>query len=333
MSLMAPVLDPMRRAYLAAISGLRAPIPPVALEITAREVCLARTRRRRGRAHLEALATLPLAGGDWAASGRLQPEAIEAIAARVREAFGVTGTRPGKLSLVLPDNLAKVSLLALPERPSSARQLSEVVRFKLRRAVPFRLEDAVVSHQYLGGDGEDAVVLVAVAPRAAVEPFEKLVAALGARPGWVGLSTLMLVDAQRDALDAASAGAGDAALLNCTSGYFSLALVRRGRLIFFRCKSYGAAEEGETADMMARELTSSFSYYQEKLSGTGIGTAWVRTVTQPFVEIEATLGRLGVERVEAMDLDAVVTVPAALGIDPQTLGVAAAAVSAAAGGR
>ena len=74
------------------------------------------------------------------------------MAAQVRKLLETTGTKPGRLSLVLPDNLAKISLVSLPEKPPSARRLDEVLRFKLRRAVPFRLEDAVLAmlrHQKL----------------------------------------------------------------------------------------------------------------------------------------------------------------------------------------
>jgi type IV pilus assembly protein PilM len=75
----------------------------------------------------------------------------EEMAGRLRALLEATGTKPGRLSLVLPDNLAKISLVSLPERPPSSRRLDEVLRFKLRRAVPFRLEDAVLAHQVLPG--------------------------------------------------------------------------------------------------------------------------------------------------------------------------------------
>jgi len=73
----------------------------------------------------------------------------DTIIQKVKDLFDASGTRPGKISLVLPDNLAKVTLLTLPERPGSRKQLTELIRFRLRRAIPFRLDDAVVSYQVL----------------------------------------------------------------------------------------------------------------------------------------------------------------------------------------
>ena len=83
------------------------------------------------------------------------------VAEQLKHLLQKTGTKPGRISVILPDNLAKIALITLPERPSSRKHLTELIRFKLRRAVPFRLEDSVLSYQLLPGDGGKQVTVLA----------------------------------------------------------------------------------------------------------------------------------------------------------------------------
>jgi type IV pilus assembly protein PilM len=238
MSVLDPILEPFRRLSLKGSTLLRAAVPPVAVEVSADEVVLVRLKRRGGgKIELESAQVRPLestrAGG--APDGELS--------ARLAELYSADGTKPGRTSLVLPDNLAKVALLTLPERPSSAKQLDELVRFKLRKSVPFRLDEAAISWQLLPGVPPEVTVLVAAMPRSVVQPYERALQAIGARPGLVTLCTPNLFNLWR-AEFAQAAADGDVALLNCTPAYFSLLIVREGRLIFYRCKPFALAEEG-----------------------------------------------------------------------------------------
>ena len=84
----------------------------------------------------------------------------------------------------------------------------------------------------------------------------------------------------RSALDGAARNGGDAGLLNCTRNYFSLVIVRDGRLIFFRCKTFAIDEAPQHGPngVLVREIASSLSYYREKLAGEAVGKIFVRTV-------------------------------------------------------
>ena len=79
---------------------------------------------------------------------------------------------------MLPDNLAKVSIVALHERPPTRQQLHELLRFKLRRSVPFRMEDAVVAWQQIPSEGSEISVLAAVMLRSVVEHYEAVLEAV-----------------------------------------------------------------------------------------------------------------------------------------------------------
>jgi hypothetical protein len=278
----------------------------VALQISPEEAALVRIkRRRRGRPLLEAHQVRPVSEPVIPAS-IFQPVtgSTQELTARLRELFEHSGTRPGRVSLVLPDNLAKISLLDLPERPSSRKHLQELVRSKMRRAVPFKLDEAMISFQLMPGVGREASVLVVLVRRTLVERFEHALASLGARPGLVDISTPNLLNLQRGAMGGAKGNDGDVGLLNCAKNYFSLVIMRAGRLIFFRCKTFAIDESIQSGPngVLVREMASSFSYYREKLSGEGVGKVLVRTVSTPYDEVAEKLAGLGVQDVQPLDL-------------------------------
>lgn len=305
-------LDRMKTALgrldFEALADMRPAFPPVAVEIDRDGLVLVRLRSRgRGRFALEShqLGDLPdhVVGASMLRPNLLAPEEV---VARVKHLFERSGTRPGKVSLILPDNLARVSIVTLPEKPATRKLLSEMLRFKLRRSVPFRLEDAVIAHQPLGGDGPDYPILVAVMLRSVVEQYERVLDAVGATPGLVDLSTTSLYNLVRGDVSRLGAAA-DTALVNCTRGYLSLLIARGGRVIFFRCKSHASGDEPAAGaasgsdGAMAREVATSVSYYREKLQGEGISRAWVRTIGTPFEELEAILRKSGVDEVVPVD--------------------------------
>jgi hypothetical protein len=67
---------------------------------------------------------------------------------------------------------------------------------------------------------------------------------------------------------------------------------------------------------MARELTSSLSYYEDKLLGAGVGTLFVRAVAPGLDEVVPALERLGVVSVKAIDAGASLDPSSASRLDP-----------------
>jgi hypothetical protein len=327
------MLDRLRSNELERGLGLRPVYPSVALELDRNSMTLVALKvKRRGRPVLESYRVQESGEGDVPATIVDQNTADPAeLAQRLRRLFESVGVRPGKVSLVLPDNLAKLSLLRLPERPPSRKQLDEVIRFQTRRTVPFRISDAVMSYQLMPGEGKGVHVLVALVRRALIERYEQALEAIGARPGLIDLCTPNLLNLCRDKIDRASAD-GDVAFLNCAPTYFSLAIVRGGHLVFLRCKTYamGNGQPGPVNGLLARELGYSLSYYEEKLDGTGIRTLLVRSAETPFEELSGQLSGLDADRVELIDPVAAVETESG-SIEPSAAQTIAPALGAAMG--
>ena len=82
---------------------------------------------------------------------------------------------------------------------------------------------------------------------------------------------------------------------------------------------------------MAREVDYSLSYYEEKLSGEGIGTLLVRSADKPVEQVTRELQGLDVKQVHP--IDPVVCIPSEDGqkVDPPTAQRIAPALGAAVG--
>ena len=336
MSALDSILTHVKRLDPEALLELRPAYPPVAIEIDRGQLTLVRVKPRgRMRPVLEAYRVQAVPEHAVGATiFRPNLGSLEEMTRDARELFDKSATKPGRVSLILPDNLAKVSIVTLPERPATRKALREMLRFKLRRSVPFRLEDAAISSWGLPGAGPELHLLVAVMLRSVVEQYEAALAAAGARPGLVDLCTPSLFNLVRGELEKAVAGGPDAALLNCTRNYFTLMIVRADRVVFFRCKTYAAGEEADVAGrlaVMGRELTSSFSYYEQKLSGAGIGTVFVRAVSPGVDDVLPILQRIGVASIRIIDPVAAVEAGSASPIAPEDVQRLAPALGAASG--
>jgi len=337
MASLSEMIDRIRGLDLERALGLHAAPPRIALEADRHEFSLVRMRAKRGSPPVLEEHRVESFEDPGVPSSIFDKNSVRSaeLTERFRGLLSMGGGRPGRVGLVLPDNLAKIALLALPERPASRKQLVELVRFKMNRAVPFRLNEAVLSYQVLPGIGRGVTVLVALMRRPVVERYEKALEAIGARPGLVDLCTPNLINLCRARIEKESES-GDVALLNCTPAYFSLLIVRGSRLIFYRCKSYGAGngtEGGEerTNGLFVRELAGSLSYYHEKLEGNGIGTVIVRSVASPFEEIREKLIDVGVKRVEQMNPAGAFTLDEGVTLDADSAQRLAPALGAAVG--
>ncbi len=285
----------------AAAVGLRPAYPQVALDLEQRVMSLVRCKSRRGRkplleAHVQRALEVPVLPDSI-----FQPPAgkTPGLVDRLQELFEASGTRPGRVSVVLPDNLAKISLLQLPERPPSQRQLDELVRAKMRRAVPFRLDDVVISYQITPGAGRAVGVLVVLVHRALVERLESAFEAIGARAGLIDLATPNLLNLARHQIDQLGTEGGDVVLLNCAARYHSLVIVRDGQVIFYRCKTFATTADGAPGPngSLGREVAHSFAYYREKLDGKGIGSILLRSTSVPSDEVAEQLAGLECDRI------------------------------------
>ncbi|HEY7789718.1 MAG TPA: pilus assembly protein PilM [Vicinamibacterales bacterium] len=238
------------------------PGPSVAVELAAGHVSAAEITTRGQRRVVAAHAIEPLPEGAVVPSlTATNVHDAAAVTAALTRVFSRLGTRPGRVALVLPDSIAKVSFVRFEQVPAQADDLARLIRWQVRRTAPFSIDEAQVSWAP-GAPQEDGSreFVVTLARRAIVEEYEHLCAAAGAQAGVVDLATLNIVNA---ILAGDSPSRGDWLLVHVNTGYTSFAIVRDGALIFFR--NLLADTEGDLADVVHQTAM----YYEDRLHGAG----------------------------------------------------------------
>jgi type IV pilus assembly protein PilM len=154
-----------------------------------------------------------------------------ALVAAVRKALdGVAGTgreRSRDVTLIVPDSAVRVLFLDFDQLPSKAAETLPVVRFRLKKLLPFDADDAMVSYQVMSSV-KGAIKMIAVAmPREVLTEYESIVLGAGYLPGAVLPSTLA-------ALAALDESESAALVVNAGPGSVTTAIVQAGILILHR---------------------------------------------------------------------------------------------------
>lgn len=250
--------------------------PTAAIEIAASRVSGASLEWRSGQPVLaaHALETLPEGAlvSSLTAANVVDRTVVSGALGRVLEQLG----RPRRIALVVPDPVAKVSLIRFERVPARTEDLDELVRWQVRKTAPFPIDEAQIS--YVPGqqtpDGHEFVV--SLARREVIVDYEQLAAAEGAHAGIVDLATFNVINAILAAQEpwdlrsgssrtraAAVAPSGDWLLVNVAPDYVTLAILRGPNLIFFRNRA--AETDGTLADLVHQTAM----YYEDRLSGGG----------------------------------------------------------------
>jgi type IV pilus assembly protein PilM len=249
-------------SFLSALS--ESPAPGVAVEIAASRVAAASLDWRGGSPVVAAHGIEPLPDGALTpallTSNLHDRAAVAAALGRVLEQVG----RPRRIGLIVPDTVAKVSLVKFERVPAKAQDLDQLVRWQVRKAAPFPIEEAQVS--YVPGlraaDGQEFIV--SLARRSVIEEYEGLCAEAGAHAGLVDLSTFNVINA---VLAGAAPPTADWLLVNVSADDTTIALLRGPHLIFFRNRVADA--DGTLLDLVHQTTM----YYEDRLQGAGFSRA------------------------------------------------------------
>jgi Tfp pilus assembly PilM family ATPase len=234
--------------------------PPVAVEITAGRVSAASLNWRAGQPVVALHAIEPMPDGALVPSLTVpnthDRSAVMTALNRVLDKMG----RPRRISLAIPDVVAKVSLVRFEKVPPRQVDLDQLVRWQVRKSAPFAIEEAQVA--YVPGikaeDGQEFIV--SLARRDIVAEYEQLCADAGAHAGLVDLSTFNVINA---VLASGGAPAADWLLVHVSADSTSIALLRGPHLIFFRNRA--ADTDGTLADLVHQTAM----YYEDRLKGSG----------------------------------------------------------------
>src|SRR5437899_1723141 len=162
-------------------SILQDPPPGMAFEISEAGIAAARIGSR---AELE---FQPLKSGALSVSP-LKENVIDpdAFTTAVRTLANTQAGRKRKdIALILPDFSTRMAVLDFDNFPSDAKEQSALVRFRLKRSVPFDVESAALSYCPQAPVNKRVDVVVVLAPLEIVARYEAPFRAAGMVPGLV----------------------------------------------------------------------------------------------------------------------------------------------------
>ena len=206
--------------FLPQASGTR---PRVACEIMPQGIVAARSAVAGG--PLTAIGRVDLPAGAIAPS--LKPgnivDRVEVTAAlrRAIESVGLkSNTRDADISLILPDGAVRVLLLDFDALSSKITEALPIIRFRLKKLLPFDADEAMLSFQVMSSGKSGVRVLAVAVPRDVLSEYETVAREAGFEPGAVLPSTLAALAALDD--DTA------ALLVNANTLGVTTAIVRSG---------------------------------------------------------------------------------------------------------
>ncbi len=226
------------------------PHPDLVCQIGAERVAMARWGLHR----LEAFAEEALPPGALRPSPS-QPNLADAEA--VTQAVGraverVRGARHEAVVL-LPDPIVRIFLLGFESFPRKASDAAPLLRWRLRKSVPFPVEETLLSWSEQRSADGNLEVVTAVARESVIREYEELLRKAGLEPGVVLGETLSALPLVED---------GPAVLLVRLGGVgLTTAIVDAGRLALYRCTELGVQPDPQA---LLDEIFPAVAFFQDR---------------------------------------------------------------------
>jgi type IV pilus assembly protein PilM len=224
----------------------------------------------------------------------------EALSAKVRALVGANGNRKRrKAVLILPDFCARVAVLDFDAFPSKPEEQIALVRFRMKKSVPFDVESAAISYhaeQVAGQKGAKRFeVVVVAAALEIVARYEAPFRAAGLHTGIVTTSILATLEMEKST--------GISLLAKLSGKVLTVAVVKSGMLKLVRCV--------ELADLSTEEIMAvlfpTVAYVEDEMAvrpdrvllcgfgsvGEQYGTQWATELGVPFEALRSRLGTPG----------------------------------------
>ena len=221
--------------------------PRLAIEIRPEGVVAARSEDAQ--ALMSAVAHGKFAQGTLAPA--LKPGNIvdrPAVVAAVRKVLEAVVLKERAATVVVPDAAVRVLLLDFDALPARLGDALPVVRFRLKKLLPFDADDAVVSYQVMSSTRSLVRVLAVAIPRDVLAEYEGVVREAGFEPGAVLPSTLAAISGVEE-MEAA------ALMVNAGETSVTTAIVQGTVLLLHR--TVDLAAEGMEELIQAAEVNAS----------------------------------------------------------------------------
>jgi type IV pilus assembly protein PilM len=229
------------------------PHPALAIEISPEHVAGVRYGHR---------ATHVSYGIEDLPKGAIVPSAVESNmtnAAAVKSAVAAVcetlGAKNEDAALLVPDPVIRVFVQHFDEFPRRAEEAVPMLRWKLKKSVPFEVEETLLSYMRQAPRTDGVDIVTAIARLRIIKEYEAALEEAGLRSGVVLSTTLAavsLLEDQRPTLLARVAGTS-----------LTTAIVREGVLAGYRCTELPVHVDSLTPHLLLEEIYPLAAYYQD----------------------------------------------------------------------
>jgi type IV pilus assembly protein PilM len=241
------------------------PHPSLVVEIAAEHVAAARWGNVRG--HLDGVAVEPLPAGSvmvsTVESNITQPEVVRSALRRV---FSRIPDRGAPVALLVPDPVVRVFILPFDMLPRRADEALPLLRWRLKKSVPFDVDETVVSWTRQTGPDGSLELVTAVARQRIVREYEAILESLGAHAGVVVSSTLATLPLLEDH--------GATLLVRLCGRMLTTVITHDANLCVYRSSEMPAESRLLSPQAMLDEIFPALAYYQDTWGAT-IDRAWL----------------------------------------------------------
>ena len=195
-------------------------------------------------------------------AGALMPSQVEmnvtqpdGIRDALRRVLSRVGSLEGHAALLVPDPVVRVFILPFETFPRREQEALPLLRWRLKKSVPFDVEETSVSwFRQIARDGSLEVV-AAVARQSIVREYENLVTGLGVQPSVVLSSTLATLPLIGES--------GSTLLLRLNGRTLTTAIVRGSTLCLYRSTEVSAPAAQFDPKWLLEEIFPAAAYYQD----------------------------------------------------------------------
>jgi type IV pilus assembly protein PilM len=227
------------------------PRPKLACEIGADRVLAGRAAEVGGSVEFAAYNLRPgIVVPDLTETNLRNPDAVSQT---IRDTLNNLGSHSRDVTAVLPDVCVRVVLLDFEALPSNRQEAEAVVRFRLKKSLPFDVEKAKVSyHSQPATTGVRVVAVVAL--NSVVEEYESVFLEAGYTPGVVLPSMLAALGAAR--------ADRPTLVLKVDTRTISIAILDRQQVLLFRTLE-NTSSITITGERLAEEVYPSVVFFQD----------------------------------------------------------------------
>ncbi len=230
-----------------------------------------------------------------------------------------------RVALSLPDSCGRIFLMDLDERFKNHEEGLNIIRWKLKKTLPFDSTDTTLDYQVLcERDTGEISLLVSLMALPVVTQYEELLVEAGLEPQLVDFTSFNLYSAYSSRIELAE----NAACVLFHSGVITLLIFYDGLLEFYRSKEMASGPLD--AARIYREISSSLVLYREKFAGRVISDLYYAAPSDVAADFGVVVAEaFGDARCVAVTLDSTVTDRGGASVGSELLGRLAASIGAA----